>query len=35
MEILAVVGMCVSAVGVVYYDDEEHSENLIRYSIAI
>lgn len=30
MEILAVVGMCMAAVGVVYYDDEEHSENSIQ-----
>lgn len=33
MEILAVVGMCVAAVGVVYYDDEEHNENGIHISL--
>ncbi len=30
MEILAVVGMCVAAVGVVYYDDEKYSESSIH-----
>lgn len=29
MEVLAIVGMCVVAVGVVYYDDE-HGENNIH-----